>query len=160
MDDFSCSTTMHAHKHDMPGIIISCILSSMNRSPSLVNFGLADTFPNLPQYNSLQSPTVEIVGDMAHVYVIITYNLSIRHHGNTRLLVHRHPLAVSTALRARNFKDIIFVTDSVMEPKEGASVNYINRKCRKEIPGNDSWNKGFTFTALFQFLQLCSKFRY
>ena len=49
------------------------------------------------------------------------------------LIIHRHPLAVSTALRARNFKDIIFVTDSVMEPKEGATVNYINRKCMEVV---------------------------
>lgn len=49
------------------------------------------------------------------------------------LIVHRHPLTVSTALRARNFKDIIFVTDSVMEPKEGATVNYINRKCTEAM---------------------------
>lgn len=41
------------------------------RSPSLVNFGLADTFPSLPEYSGLLSPTVEIVGDMAHVWVII-----------------------------------------------------------------------------------------
>lgn len=44
-------------------------------------------------------------------------------------------MTVSTVLRARNFKDIIFVTDSVMEPKEGATVNYINRKCMK-VRGN------------------------
>ena len=47
--------------------------------------------------------------------------------------LHRHPLVVSSVLRARQFKDIIFVTDAVMEPKTGATVNYISRKCRYQV---------------------------
>ena len=37
------------------------------RQPSLVNFGLVEKFPNLPQYRELQPPTVEVIGDLAHL---------------------------------------------------------------------------------------------
>lgn len=37
-------------------------------------------------------------------------------------------MVVATVLKARNFKDIIFVSDSVLEPKAGATVNYLDRK--------------------------------
>lgn len=38
-----------------------------HRNPSLVNFGLADCFPNLPQYQGVLPPTVELIADLAHV---------------------------------------------------------------------------------------------
>ena len=38
-----------------------------HRNPSLVNFGLMNCFPNLPQYRGILSPTVEVIADMAHV---------------------------------------------------------------------------------------------
>ena len=37
------------------------------REPSLVNFGLVERFPSLPQYRELQPPTVEVIGDLAHL---------------------------------------------------------------------------------------------
>ena len=37
------------------------------RSPSLVNFGLMEQFPSLPSYSGLLSPTIELIGDLAHV---------------------------------------------------------------------------------------------
>lgn len=37
------------------------------RSPGLVNFGLLDDLPNLPKYKGIKTPTVEIIGDLAHV---------------------------------------------------------------------------------------------
>jgi hypothetical protein len=37
-------------------------------------------------------------------------------------------MVVATVLRARDFKDIIFVSDSILEPKPGATVNYLDRK--------------------------------
>ena len=40
----------------------------------------------------------------------------------------RHPMVVATALKARDFKDVIFVSDSILEPKPGAVVSYLERK--------------------------------
>lgn len=37
------------------------------RSPGLVNFGLLDELLNLPKYRGIRTPTVEIIGDLAHV---------------------------------------------------------------------------------------------
>ena len=37
------------------------------RSPGLVNFELLDDLPNLPKYKGIKTPTVEIIGDLAHV---------------------------------------------------------------------------------------------
>lgn len=37
------------------------------RSPGLVNFGVLDELPNLPKYRGIKTPTVEIIGDLAHV---------------------------------------------------------------------------------------------
>ena len=40
-----------------------------------------------------------------------------------------HPLTLSTILRARNFKNICFVTDSVAEPTSGQVISYLSRQC-------------------------------
>lgn len=39
-------------------------------------------------------------------------------------------MVVATALKARDFKDVIFVSDSVLEPKPGATVTYLSRKSK------------------------------
>lgn len=83
-------------------------VSSFNhRCPSLVNFGLTERFPSLPQYRELLPPTVEVIGDLAHL----------------------HPLTVSTILRARSFQNICFVTDSVAEPMSRQVIHYLDRQC-------------------------------
>jgi hypothetical protein len=43
------------------------IQALVNRYPSLVNFALTEKFPNLPQYRELQPPTIEVIGDLAHM---------------------------------------------------------------------------------------------
>ena len=45
----------------------------------------------------------------------------------------RHPMVISTVLKARNTNDVIFVSDSVLEPKPGAIVNYLDRKSESAI---------------------------
>ena len=37
------------------------------RNASLVNFGLTEKFPSLPQYRELLPPTIEVIGDLAHL---------------------------------------------------------------------------------------------
>ena len=37
------------------------------RLPGLVNIGLASVYPNLPEYTDIIPPTVEVIGDLAHV---------------------------------------------------------------------------------------------
>lgn len=39
-----------------------------HRLPSLCNFGLIPRFPSLPKYEGLTPPTVELIGDLAHVH--------------------------------------------------------------------------------------------
>ena len=39
----------------------------LHRRPSLANFGLTEQFPNLPQYKQLLPPTIEVIGDLAHL---------------------------------------------------------------------------------------------
>ena len=42
-------------------------INAFYRSPGLVNFGLLDELPNLSKYRGIKTPTVEIIGDLAHV---------------------------------------------------------------------------------------------
>lgn len=44
--------------------------------------------------------------------------------------MYRHPLTVATILRARSFKNICFVTDSVAEPIPGKIIRYLDRQCK------------------------------
>ena len=37
-------------------------------------------------------------------------------------------MVVSTTLRARDNEDVIFVSDSVLEPKQGATAGYSDRR--------------------------------
>ena len=37
------------------------------RLPGLVNIGLTSVYPNLPEYTDIIPPTVEVIGDFAHV---------------------------------------------------------------------------------------------
>lgn len=41
-------------------------------------------------------------------------------------------MVVATALKARDFNDVIFVSDSVLEPKPGATVRYLSRKGKQK----------------------------
>lgn len=50
------------------------VCSFHHRSPGLVNFGLLDELPNLSKYRGIKTPTVEIIGDLAHC--VITDELS------------------------------------------------------------------------------------
>lgn len=103
------------------------------RSPSLVNFGLIDKYPDLPGYREVSPPTVELVGDMAHVYVCLSVCLSDTTFAVLLLslfVVPSHPLTVSAVLKARSFTDVCFVTDAVFNSKTpGESINYCGRKC-------------------------------
>ena len=42
-------------------LVFSC------RLPGLVNIGLTSVYPNLPEYTDIIPPTVEVIGDFAHV---------------------------------------------------------------------------------------------
>lgn len=37
-------------------------------------------------------------------------------------------MVLATVLKSRDYKDIIFVSDSILEPKPGATVSYLDRK--------------------------------
>ncbi|XP_020630695.1 N-acetylglucosamine-6-phosphate deacetylase-like [Orbicella faveolata] len=65
------------------------VCSFHHRSPGLVNFRVLDELPNLPKYRGIKTPTVEIIGDLAHV----------------------DPLTISLLLKSRHFKNIAFITD-------------------------------------------------
>ncbi|XP_011409136.1 PREDICTED: N-acetylglucosamine-6-phosphate deacetylase-like, partial [Amphimedon queenslandica] len=43
------------------------VCSFHHRLPGLVNIGLASVYPNLPEYTDIILPTVEVIGDLAHV---------------------------------------------------------------------------------------------
>ena len=45
-------------------------------------------------------------------------------------LLSRHPMVVAAVLKARSFRNICFVTDSVLEPVPGARVKYMDRQCK------------------------------
>ncbi|XP_033116535.1 N-acetylglucosamine-6-phosphate deacetylase-like isoform X2 [Anneissia japonica] len=76
-----------------------------HRTPSLVNFGLIDVFPNIPGYERLAPPSVEIIGDMCHV----------------------HPLTVGVLLKARHYNQIAFISDCTAEPVPAKKLNYSGR---------------------------------
>jgi len=84
-----------------------------HRSPGLVNFGLLDELPNLPKYRGIKTPTVEIIGDLAHV----------------------DPLTISLLLKSRHFKNIAFITDCVLEGIPGAIIKYGNRQMQVSPSG-------------------------
>jgi N-acetylglucosamine-6-phosphate deacetylase len=83
------------------------VSSFNNRNPSLVNFGMLKRFPNLQKYNHLPlPPTVEVIGDLAHV----------------------HPLTLSLLLQSRDPRDVCFITDGVYEASSpGQSISYNER---------------------------------
>ncbi|KAJ7326568.1 Putative N-acetylglucosamine-6-phosphate deacetylase [Desmophyllum pertusum] len=85
----------------------------INRSPGLVNFGLLDELPSLPKYRGIRTPTVEIIGDLAHV----------------------DPLTVSLLLKSRHFQSIAFITDCVLEGIPGKTVMYGNRQIQVSPSG-------------------------
>ncbi|XP_062514677.1 N-acetylglucosamine-6-phosphate deacetylase-like isoform X2 [Corticium candelabrum] len=76
-----------------------------HRNPSLVNFGLTHCFPNLPRYEGLQPPTVEVIADLAHI----------------------HPLTLQTMLTVRQYTDIAIVSDAIHEPIAGKRLKYMGR---------------------------------
>ncbi|XP_065176076.1 N-acetylglucosamine-6-phosphate deacetylase-like [Sycon ciliatum] len=76
-----------------------------HRLPSLVNFGLVERFPDLPQYSGLSPPTVELIGDLAHV----------------------HPLTVKCTLSARHPSNIAFISDAIALPEANRRTAYAGR---------------------------------
>ncbi|XP_071964252.1 N-acetylglucosamine-6-phosphate deacetylase-like [Antedon mediterranea] len=84
-----------------------------HRTPSLVNFGLVDVFPNIPGYERLAPPTVEIIGDMCHV----------------------HPLTVGILLKARCFNQIAFISDCTAESVPGKKLSYSGRTMEVSADG-------------------------
>ena len=44
--------------------------------------------------------------------------------------IDRHPMVVSMVLRARSFRDVCFVSDSVTEPRPGAVIKYNDRQSK------------------------------
>ena len=46
-------------------------------------------------------------------------------------------MVVSTVLKARSFRDVCFVSDSVAEAKPGAVINYNNRQSESSF--NQEW---------------------
>ncbi|XP_058972236.2 N-acetylglucosamine-6-phosphate deacetylase isoform X1 [Pocillopora verrucosa] len=89
------------------------VCSFHHRSPGLVNFGLLDELPNLSKYRGIKTPTVEIIGDLAHV----------------------DPIAVSLLLKARHFKNIAFITDCVLEGIPRKTVKYGSKQIQVSPSG-------------------------
>jgi len=89
------------------------ILFFFLRSPGLVNFGLLDELPKLPKYKGITTPTVEVIGDLAHV----------------------DPLAISLLLKSRDFQNIAFITDCVLEGVPGKTIKYGNREMQVSASG-------------------------
>ena len=42
-------------------------------------------------------------------------------------------MVVAAVLKARSFRNICFVTDSVLEPVPGARVKYMDRQCKQVL---------------------------
>lgn len=64
-----------------------------HRDVGLTNIGLCSRWPNLPLYNDIPEPTIELIGDLQHV----------------------HPLPLITALNAKRHSHVAFITDSIMD---------------------------------------------
>ncbi|XP_077991798.1 N-acetylglucosamine-6-phosphate deacetylase-like [Glandiceps talaboti] len=85
-----------------------------HRTPSLVNFGLTEEFPRIPDYEGLQqTPTIEVIGDLRHV----------------------HAMTISAILKARHFSNIAFISDCTAESKPGEKVSYNNREMQVSEDG-------------------------
>ncbi|XP_070555715.1 N-acetylglucosamine-6-phosphate deacetylase-like [Ptychodera flava] len=89
------------------------VCSFHHRTPSLVNFGLTEDFPSLPEYEGLQPPTVEVIGDLRHV----------------------HAMTISTLLKARHFSNVAFISDCTAKPEPGAEIIYNSRKMQVSEDG-------------------------
>jgi hypothetical protein len=63
----SQSKRLPAATHHAPTDLFN-VCGFHHRNPSLCNFGLIPRFPALPEYAGLIPPTVEVIGDMAHVH--------------------------------------------------------------------------------------------
>lgn len=101
------------------------VCSFNHRLPSLINFGLMDEFPNLPEYSGLTPPTVEVVADMVHV----------------------HPMTLKLLFRSRRFQDIVCVTDNMLAPVPGLSSKYCGREVEVNTHGTAVYLKGTSTLA-------------
>lgn len=84
------------------------VCSFHHRLPSLVNVGLAESFPSLPKYKDMLPPTVELIADLHHV----------------------HPMALKLALTARSLDHVACVTDNIVAFEPGAVHEYGGRRIR------------------------------
>jgi N-acetylglucosamine-6-phosphate deacetylase len=78
------------------------VQSFHHRNSGLANFALLDSFPELPIYSGLQTPTVEMIGDMKHV----------------------SPMTMQALLNARSASDVCVITDAIAEKNPGKVIKY------------------------------------
>ncbi|PRP83165.1 N-acetylglucosamine-6-phosphate deacetylase-like [Planoprotostelium fungivorum] len=82
------------------------VQSFHHRDMGIANFSCFSGFPNLPEFEGLVEPTVEVVGDLLHV----------------------HPLVIQLILKAKHWSKIAFITDSFLEPSADHSISYGGRQ--------------------------------
>jgi len=82
------------------------VQSFHHRDMGIANFSCFSGFPNLPEFEGLTEPTIEVVGDLLHV----------------------HPLVIQLILKAKDWSKIAFITDSFLEPSADHSISYGGRQ--------------------------------
>ena len=76
-----------------------------HRNSGLANFALIKSFPNMPMYQNLLPPTVEVIGDFKHV----------------------SPLTLKALFSSRNtMSDVCVITDAIAEATPGKRIQYSN----------------------------------
>ena len=73
-----------------------------HRNSGLANFALVGTFPNLPCFQGIEPPTVEVIGDLKHVSA----------------------LTLRALLGARSTRDVCVITDAIAENVPGKQMKY------------------------------------
>ena len=78
------------------------VQSFHHRNSGLANFALVSKFPSLIQYQGIEPPTVEVIGDLKHV----------------------SPMALRALLGARSPTDMCCITDAIAESIPGKTIKY------------------------------------
>lgn len=90
------------------------VMSHNHRKPGIVDFALCNRYPNLPQYEGLVPPTVEIIGDMLHVDPLVL--------GNTLRTLGDRGCLITDAIATKHFDGHLMFNDRAVEVRDGKLV--------------------------------------
>ena len=110
------------------------VSSFHHRSVGLCNFGMVKAFPKLPKFSGICTPSVEVVGDLLHVY---------SHSFIPMIHFCSDSLAIQCLLD-QNRDDVCFVTDAMAVSTGTRVFSYCGREL--EVSQGKVTLRGFLLT--------------